>query len=312
MRRWSTSSSIRTSVTARSSSVADNFHLRVLDDAGHGYDLVAANDERPRLALRARHLRVDEHVLDLAPPTCQPVAGPPSAHSKPLELRADPPLAPADLAGQLDRAVLEPQPLVLTYRLESPAEVDALRPDRRREQLGQRRRQCGARVERAQEVLVRRGMEPAQQRQDLVADQAALRVRVRGVDAELEPNIAAVRLRFLTPQRKERVDDAVLAPRGDPGRRTAGDEPVEDRLHLIRSGVAGCPQPIGSDGTPLLAERGFREPVAVELHDLSAEDGCAEARVPVGVGSAELVVDVERRDAIAERAEHVPEAGRVG
>src|SRR5919204_764188 len=110
MRRWRSSSSIRTSVTARSSSVADNFHLWMLDDAGHGYDLVAEHDERPRLALRARHLRVDEHVLDLAPPTCQPVAGPPSAHSKPLELRADSPIAPADLAGQVDRTALEPEP----------------------------------------------------------------------------------------------------------------------------------------------------------------------------------------------------------
>src|SRR6201993_84606 len=107
MRRWRSSSSIRTSVTARSSSAADSSHLRMLDDAGHGHDLVAAHDERPRLPLRARHLRVDAHVLDLAPPTCQPVAGPPSTHSKPLELGADDPLAPADLAGQLDGPALE-------------------------------------------------------------------------------------------------------------------------------------------------------------------------------------------------------------
>src|SRR5256885_8457841 len=49
-------------------------------------------------------------------------------------------------------------------------------------------RQCGRKrrsgVERAQEVLVGRGMEAAQERQDLVADQAALRVRVRRVDPE--------------------------------------------------------------------------------------------------------------------------------
>src|SRR5215475_4461100 len=117
MRRCSTSSSIRTSVTARSSSVADSFHLRMLDDAGHRHDLVAAHDERPGLPLRARHLRIDEHVLDLAPPTSQPVAGLPSAHSKPFELRADRPVAPADLAGQIDGAALEPEPLVLAHRL---------------------------------------------------------------------------------------------------------------------------------------------------------------------------------------------------
>src|SRR5690348_1531923 len=130
MRRWRSSSSMRTSVTARSSSAADSFHLRMLDDARHGYDLVAAHDERPRLALRARHLRVDEHVLDLPPPTCESVAGPPSTHSKPLELRADSPLAPANLSGQLDRAALQPKALVLAHRLEPAAEVDTLRAHR--------------------------------------------------------------------------------------------------------------------------------------------------------------------------------------
>src|SRR5262252_3490446 len=127
MRRWRSSSSIRISVTARSSSVADSLHLRVLDDAGHGHNLVAAHDERPRLPLRARHLRIDEHVLDLAPPTRQPVPGPPSAHSKPLEARADGPIAPLDLAGQLDRGMLEPEALVLAHCLAAAAEVDALR-----------------------------------------------------------------------------------------------------------------------------------------------------------------------------------------
>src|SRR5437762_4367386 len=110
----------------------------MLDDAGHRDDLAAAHDERPRLSLRAWHLRVDEHVLDLAPPTRQPVAGSPSTHSKPFELRADGPIAPPDLAGQVDRSSLEPQPLVLAHRLEAAAEVDALRADGRREQLGER------------------------------------------------------------------------------------------------------------------------------------------------------------------------------
>src|SRR2546430_4778045 len=141
----------------------------MLDDAGHRDDLAAAHDERPRLPLRAGHLRVDEHVLDLAPPTRQPVAGPPSPHSKALELRADSPLAPPDLAGQFDRPALEPETLVLAHRLEAAPEVDALRADGRREQL----RPCGPErrsgVERAQEVLVGRGMEAAQEPQGLVA-----------------------------------------------------------------------------------------------------------------------------------------------
>src|SRR5215831_1728071 len=121
MRRWSSSSSIRTSVTARSSSVADSLHLGMLDDAGHRHDLVAAHDERPRLALRARHLCVDEHVLNLAPPTRQAVAGPPSTHSKPFELRGDSPVAPPDLARELDRPLLEPEPLVLAHGLNAAA-----------------------------------------------------------------------------------------------------------------------------------------------------------------------------------------------
>src|ERR1700740_3371549 len=101
MRRWRSSSSISSSLTACSSSVADSLHLRMLHDPGHGHDLVAAHDERPRFPLRAGHLPIDEHVLDLAPPTHQPVAGPPPAHSKPFELRADSPGAPPDLAGQV-------------------------------------------------------------------------------------------------------------------------------------------------------------------------------------------------------------------
>src|SRR5215470_14264149 len=113
----------------------------MLHDAGDGHDLVAAYDERPRLPLRAGHLRVDEHVLDLAPPTRQPVAGPPSAHSKPFELRADSPLAPPDLARQLDRPALEPEALVLAHCLKAAAEVDALRADGRCEQLRERRRE---------------------------------------------------------------------------------------------------------------------------------------------------------------------------
>src|SRR3954469_24626211 len=129
MRRWRSSSSIRTSVTARSSSVADSVHLRVLDDARHRYDLVTAHDERPRIAIRARHLRVDEHVLDLPPPTCESVTGPPFTHSKPLELRADSPRAPAKLPGPPARAPLEPEPLFLPHGLDPPAEVDALRAD---------------------------------------------------------------------------------------------------------------------------------------------------------------------------------------
>jgi len=48
------------------------------------------------------------------------------------------------------------------------------------------------------------------------------------------------------------------------------------------------------------------------LDDLRAEALAAEAGVLVGFGPAEAVVDVQGRDAVPERRQHVPEAGRVG
>src|SRR4051794_40709732 len=70
MRFWSVRSSIRISPTPRSSSVLvkGRRHPLALDDARHGDDLVAADDERPGLPVGARHLRVDKHVLDLLLP----------------------------------------------------------------------------------------------------------------------------------------------------------------------------------------------------------------------------------------------------
>src|SRR5437763_459271 len=95
-------------------------------------------------------------------------------------------------------------------------------------------------------------------------------------------------------------------------RRTSGGEPVEDRLHLIGGVVAGGSEPVAGDGPPLVAKGSFREFAAVEFHDLRAERLSAEARILLGVDATQLVVHVERRDAIAERVEHVPQAGRVG
>ena len=80
MRACSDDSSISVSVTARSSSVADSFYLRMLDDAWDSDDLVTAHDERPGLSLRPRDLGVDEYVLNLLPPSGESVAGPPSSH----------------------------------------------------------------------------------------------------------------------------------------------------------------------------------------------------------------------------------------
>ena len=136
--------------------------LGMLDDARHGDDLVSAHDERPRLALRARAPSRRRTRPGSSAPTRQAVPGPPASHSKSWQLGADPPLPPAHLAVELDRPVLEPEPLVLAHRLDAAAEVDALRAGRRGEQLGERRRQRLARVERAEDVLVGGRVEAAE------------------------------------------------------------------------------------------------------------------------------------------------------
>src|SRR5215468_6296440 len=48
------------------------------------------------------------------------------------------------------------------------------------------------------------------------------------------------------------------------------------------------------------------------IDDLCPHDLATETGVLVGVMSAQAVIDVQRRDAVAELAEHVPGAGRVG
>src|SRR5947209_18374590 len=130
MRCCSASASIRTSVTARSSSVAFNFDIRMIDDAGNGDDLVPPHDQRPGLTLGAGNLGVHEYVLNLLAATREPVAGPPPSYLKPFGARADAPTAPADLARQLDRAALEPEPVVLAHGHDAAAEVDAARARR--------------------------------------------------------------------------------------------------------------------------------------------------------------------------------------
>src|SRR5262245_37836508 len=99
----------------------------MLDEPGHCDDGVAAHDERPRFALGLRDFRVDEHVLDLLRAPVEPVAGPPASYPKASQLGTDTPPAPDHLADQIDRAVLEPEPIVFAHRLHAAAEVDAFR-----------------------------------------------------------------------------------------------------------------------------------------------------------------------------------------
>src|SRR4051812_48480921 len=158
-----------------------DLYLGMLDEPGHRDDRVAAHDERPRFALGLGDLRVDEHVLDLLRAPGEPVTGLPASYPKASELGADAPPAPRHLVVEIDRAALEPEPLVLTHRLNTAAEVNALRPGGRREKLGERRRQGLPQVERSKDVRVRRRMEAPEERQDLVSDQTALRVGIRRV-----------------------------------------------------------------------------------------------------------------------------------
>src|SRR5512141_2079592 len=126
----------------------------MLDDPGHRDHLVTPHDERPGFPFRWGDLRVDEHVLDLLLAPGEPVAGPPTSYLKPFERGADAPLAPGDLALDVDGAALEPEAVVLAHRLAAAAEIDALRADPGGEQLGERGRQRLADVEGAEDVRV--------------------------------------------------------------------------------------------------------------------------------------------------------------
>src|SRR6476660_3082213 len=210
MRVCSRSSSIRISPTPRSSSVADTArrHPLGLDDAGHRDDFVAAYDERPAFTIGARDLCVDEHVLHLLPPACEPVARPPSSYLKAWQLRLDQPAAPGDAAAQRPRPVLEPETVVLAHGLQTAAQVDALRRGRLVEKLRERGRHRAPLFERAQHVLARRRMDLLEERHDALADQSADGARVRRVLAPREPALAAERLRLLVPDAEERAHDA--------------------------------------------------------------------------------------------------------
>src|SRR5262245_15856737 len=115
MRSCSRSSSISTSPTPRSSSVCDtsSTHPFHVDDPGYRHDLVAPHDERPAVAIGARDLGVDEHVLHLLRATGEPVARPPASYFKTRQARFNAPAAPDHRAVEHTRARLEPQAIVL-------------------------------------------------------------------------------------------------------------------------------------------------------------------------------------------------------
>src|SRR2546430_2535585 len=213
---------MRTAETPRSSSVWDTFdaHSFRLDDARHRDHVLSAHDERPRLACGTGDLRVDEHVLDLLRSPSEPIAGAPGSYLKAWKPRGDPPFPPAHLAVERNRRALEPDAVVLAHGGQTGAEIEPPRPGCRREQLVERRRLA---VGEAKQIALGGGMQLAETREDLVADQATLRVAVGLVGPEIEPFGTAVILCLLAPGREQKNHDAVLPSQLDHLRHPARD-----------------------------------------------------------------------------------------
>jgi hypothetical protein len=118
--------------------------------------------------------------LDLLPAAREPVARPPAPYLKAWELGFNAPRAPADAAVEREGGLLQPDALVLADCREAVAEVDSLGAGEVGEQLVELRRPF---VDEAEQVALGRRMEAPQERQDLLADEAALGGRVRGRSA---------------------------------------------------------------------------------------------------------------------------------
>ena len=237
------------------------------------------------------------------------IAWTPPAYLKPLFLGCDPPRAPAHLPIERDRRALEPGAAVFADDLAAAAEVEPGRAVDRVEQLDELRRR-GLAVGEAEQVALRGRVQAAQEGQDLLADQAALRAGVRAVAPEVEPLGEAVRLGVLTPAAEERADDAVRAAPVDLPGRSARDDAIEDGLDLVRRRVARRAQPVGRERVADLAPLVLGASSAA-VDDLGAEDVAAERGVLVRLAPAQAVVHVQRRDLVAELAQRVPEAGGV-
>ena len=207
-----------------------------IGDPRNGDDLVPGDDDRPRVAGVARHLRVDEEVLHLLPPTGEPVSGAARADDEPRSRALDPPRAEA-------HAALEADVVVLAHGTQPAAEVGGLRAVARREELGERplepSREPRALLGQREEVLLGArdgavggaGGSPCRMSPRFV-------LGVRGVDPVLEAVLLAVALRVLSPDLQQRPNDAVLALRLDALRAARGHEAVEDGLDLIGRSVA--------------------------------------------------------------------------
>ena len=235
MRARSASASISTSPTA-ALELRLRHHVRVtrtsgiLHDPGHGDNLVAAHDDRPRR--RARPAAPSRRRRRPGASCCRPASRSPGRRVR------------TSRPGTSDSIVQGPSgPGPCSSETRSYSRTAVIPPPRSRafepvavgEQLEQRllhaARQAGPLVgERGAGSARRAGWSRRRSGTISVADQAAracpgstsrrgTRARSRG-SRPRSPRARAV---------EQRADDAVLAPRLDPARRAAGDEPVERR-----------------------------------------------------------------------------------
>src|SRR5439155_11342095 len=92
-----------------------------LGDSGNGDDFVPGDDERPRVTLRSRNLRVHEEILHLLAAPCEMIAGTAAPEHEPRHVALD---APQPVA----RGALEADGAVLARGADPAPEIGALRP----------------------------------------------------------------------------------------------------------------------------------------------------------------------------------------
>ena len=208
---------------------------------------------------------------------------------------------PTDRASSA-RARLEPEPVVLAHRLHAAAESTRFEPTGEASSSAsvQRAAARGARA-RARMFARRRGG-CAEQRQDLVADQAAHRGRVRRVAPYASPRS---RQYASVSSRHARGAAARRRPRGEPRsrcvlpRETSRKRIVSTWSEACGRSRAASPARDASSGRRAAPPR---SPSRGALDALRRRTVAAEARVLVRLRAAQAVVDVQRRDAIAELA----------
>ena len=214
--RAAASSSIRTSPTPRSSSVCAHAHASSLPAASTIPGTATTSSPRTTSGHASRSDRGilastnTSWIFLLRPASRSPGRQPRTL--RPASVGFDRHGAPADLALERDRRVLEPDAVVLAHGGDAAAEVEARRA------VGRRRAARRAPAERsavgqAEQVPVGGRVELARSSGRIsLADQAALRVRVGRVDAEGEALGAAVRL--ASPRARARAAAGRRRPRG--------------------------------------------------------------------------------------------------